>query len=46
MGCAALDQAGPKVMLHADLYKENVLFDTSGAPVCIDPRGRRGTSRI
>ncbi len=46
MGFKALDQAGPAVMLHADLYRENVLFDAGGAPVCIDPRGRRGPAEF
>lgn len=30
------------VVLHADLYEANVLFDTDGTPVFIDPRGLRG----
>ncbi|GAB1645523.1 aminoglycoside phosphotransferase family protein [Krasilnikovia sp. MM14-A1259] len=30
------------VVLHADLYEANVLFDTAGVPVFIDPRGLRG----
>lgn len=30
------------VVLHGDLYEVNVLFDTNGAPVFIDPRGMRG----
>ncbi len=42
MGHAVLDRAEAAVMLHADLYRENLLFDTDGAPAWIDPRGRRG----
>lgn len=30
------------VVLHADLYEVNVLFDATGVPVFIDPRGMRG----
>lgn len=31
-----------RVMLHGDLYADNIIFDTSGHPVFIDPRGLRG----
>ena len=39
---AALRKPGKPVMLHADLYESNVLFNGSGNPVFIDPRGLRG----
>ncbi|GAA2031274.1 hypothetical protein GCM10009839_33950 [Catenulispora yoronensis] len=40
-GTAACDRlpeiGGPPVLLHADLYRENVLWDSDGQPVVIDP---------
>jgi streptomycin 6-kinase len=36
--CDALARiGGPPVLLHADLYRENVLWDEAGQPVVIDP---------
>lgn len=33
---------GPEAMLHSDLYAENVLFDSSGRAVFIDPHAKVG----
>ncbi len=39
-------RAARSVILHADLYADNVVFDASGHPIFIDPRGLRGPAEF
>jgi streptomycin 6-kinase len=38
--------AARSVILHGDLYADNIVFDASGHPVFIDPRGLRGPAEF